>query len=48
MDNETQPPAGRELHSAPPFLTWNGLYGLVVGALLLEILFFTALTLAYR
>ena len=48
MGNETQPPAGRELHSAPPFLTWNRLYGLVAGVLLLEILFFIALTLVYR
>jgi hypothetical protein len=48
MGSEIQPPARRELHSAPPFLTWNGLYTLVAGVLLLEILFFIALTFVYR
>ncbi len=45
MANE---PARRELHTAPPFLTWPGLYGLVAGALLAEIALFIALTLVYR
>jgi hypothetical protein len=41
-------PARRELHAAPPFLTWTGLYCLVAVALLAEVLLFIALTLAYR
>jgi hypothetical protein len=40
--------ARRELHAAPPFLTWTGLYWVVAGALLAEIVLFIALTLAYR
>jgi hypothetical protein len=47
MANEPAP-ARQELHSAPPFLTWTGLYCLVAGALLAEITLFIAITLAYR
>lgn len=48
MSNEPEPPARSELRAAPPFLTWTGLYCLVAGVLLAEILLFTALTLVYR
>jgi hypothetical protein len=37
-----------ELQAAPPFLTWTGLYCLVAGVLVAEILFFAALTFVYR
>ena len=38
----------QELHAAPPFLTWTGLYCVVAGALVAEIVLFTVLTLVYR
>jgi hypothetical protein len=41
-------PARRELQAAPPFLSWKGLYCLLAGVLLAEILLFTALTFVYR
>jgi hypothetical protein len=45
MANE---PERQELHAAPPFLSWNGLYCVVAGALVVEIVLFTVLTLVYR
>jgi hypothetical protein len=48
MPNEPELPARDELQAAPPFLTWTGLYCVVAGVLLAEILLFTALTLVYR
>jgi hypothetical protein len=47
MANEPEPER-QELHAAPPFLTWTGLYALVAGALVAEILLFAVLTLVYR
>ena len=40
--------ARSELHAAPPFLTWTGLYCLVAGILLAEIVLFATLTFVYR
>ena len=37
-----------ELRAAPPFLTWRAIYGLVLGALAVEIAVFAALTAALR
>jgi hypothetical protein len=45
MGNE---PERHELHAAPPFLTWTGLYCMVAGALVAEIVLFAVLTLVYR
>ena len=47
MANEPEP-ARQELYAAPPFLTWTGLYCVVAGALVAEIVLFTVLTLVYR
>jgi len=47
MANEPEP-ARQELYAAPPFLTWTGLYCMVAGALVAEIVLFTVLTLVYR
>lgn len=35
-------------HGRPPFLTWNALYAIVLGALALEIAAFSVMTLIYR
>ena len=48
MPNDPEPSARSELRATPPFLTWTALYCLVAGALLAEILLFTAVTLVYR
>jgi hypothetical protein len=37
-----------ELRDAPPFLTWRGIYLIVVGALAVEILLGALLSAAYR
>jgi hypothetical protein len=47
MANEPEP-ARHELHATPPFLTWTGLYCVVAGALVVEIVLFSVLTLVYR
>jgi hypothetical protein len=47
MANEPEP-ARQELYAAPPFLSWTGLYCVVAGALVAEIVLFTVLTLVYR
>jgi hypothetical protein len=41
-------PARSELQAAPPFWTWKGLYCLLAGVLLAEIVLFTVLTFVYR
>lgn len=37
-----------EMHAAPPFLTWQGIYAIVVGALVVQVALYAALTAAYR
>jgi hypothetical protein len=41
-------PPRDELHAAPPFLTWRAIYGIVLGALAIEVAAFAALTAACR
>jgi|SoimicMinimDraft_5_1059733.scaffolds.fasta_scaffold232187_1 hypothetical protein len=41
-------PARDEMHAAPPFLTWGAIYGIVLGALALQIAIYAALTAIYR
>jgi hypothetical protein len=40
-------PARDEMHAAPPFLTWSAIYGIVLGALALQIAIYAALTAIY-
>ena len=37
----------RELHDAPPFLTWRAIYGIVLGALAAEAILGAILTALY-
>ena len=37
-----------EMHAAPPFLSWGAIYGIVLGALALQIAIYAALTAIYR
>ena len=48
MPHEPEPAARGELRAAPPFLSRAGFYCVVAGALLVEIVLFIAITLAYR
>ena len=41
-------PARDEMHAAPPFLSWGAIYGIVLGALALQIAIYAALTAIYR
>jgi hypothetical protein len=45
-DDGKEPAARAELDDAPPFLTWRAIYLLVLGALAVEVLLGTLLTLA--
>jgi hypothetical protein len=50
-DEPTDQPAEdprQEMRDAPPFLTWNGIYLLVVGALAAQIILYGAVTIFYR
>jgi hypothetical protein len=48
-ERDDSPAGGRsDVHGRPPFLTWNALYAIVLGALALEIVAFSAMTLFYR
>ena len=42
------PPPRDELAAAPPFLTWRTIYAIVLGALVVEVVVFAALTAALR
>jgi hypothetical protein len=48
MVDSPKEPVRDELHAAPPFLTWRGIYLLVLGALAAEIAGFAALTALCR
>ena len=37
----------RELHDAPPFLTWRAIYAIVLGALAVEVVLGVLLTAIY-
>ncbi len=37
-----------EMHAAPPFLTWRGIYAIVLGALVVQVAVYAALTAVYR
>jgi hypothetical protein len=37
-----------ELGDAPPFSTWPRIYAMVIGALVVQVILFAALTAAYR
>jgi hypothetical protein len=37
----------RELHDAPPFLTWRAIYAIVLGALAAEVILGAILTAVY-
>lgn len=41
-------PLSRELHAAPPFLSWTALYLIVAGVLLADIVLLSAITLIYQ
>jgi hypothetical protein len=42
------PPARGELDDAPPFLSWRGIYVVILGALAVEIAVGIVVTLLYR
>jgi len=42
------PPAHDPLADAPPFLSWTGIYVIVLGALAGQIVLYAALTALYR
>jgi len=41
-------PAREEMHAAPPFLSWGAIYGIVLGALALQVAIYAVLTAVYR
>jgi hypothetical protein len=41
-------PARDEMHAAAPFFSWGAIYGIVLGALALQIALYAALTAIYR
>jgi hypothetical protein len=52
MATEPPPPAAEsprdEMHAAPPFLTWRAIYAIVLGALVVQVVVYAALTATYR
>jgi hypothetical protein len=47
-DEPAPPPARAELDDAPPFLSWNAIYLIVVGALIVEIVAGVIVTAGFR
>ena len=43
-----EPPAHDPLADAPPFLSWTGIYVIVLGALAGQVVLYAALTALYR
>lgn len=51
MPDETTAPGEtqrQEMNAAPPFLSWRAIYGIVLGALGLQVVLYALLTALYR
>ena len=48
MADSAKDPARDEMHAAPPFLTWRGIYLIVLGALAAQVIGFAILTALCR